>query len=552
MQELLRALGVGAVYLLLGVAALRVSSFDGVISVFWLPAGWAVFSVWRYGRSSVLGVALAQTAIGLGFGGEGYPLLTTVLFVAGNSLGYGLLAWRLHRHPLGDAFVQTRTMVRLLLLVFGCHAINATFGVLGLVLGQGVPWAAAPDIAWNWWGGDVGGALALAPLLLSQAQRSTAAYGQAGIGGAAAGLLVVLMVDALLFLWAGAAIPRTLIFLVLPPLLWLAYQADARAACLGLMLTILVAAAATVRDAGLLGSGDAASALLQLQIFTIVLALTLLMVLATNQERRALLAAMGAQTLALEDQVQSRTQEITRSNARLRQLGEERSAMLGIVAHDLKNPLTAASGAVSLLRSTGGALSVAQRDELLGNADRALQRMFELVSSLLDVERVDHGLKPVITRFDLRDLAEQCVDDFRPAADRKRIDLACEGSAQPAVDNDRQLLREVLDNLVSNAVKYARPGDRVRVRIESGGTLQVVDTGPGIPADELPRLFDKFARLSPQPSAGENSTGLGLHLTKTLVDRLGCRLEVDSSVGVGTRFSLHVGQPGAAPPSIPA
>lgn len=542
LRKLRELLMVALGYLLLARASLLVASFDGIVSVFWLPAGWAVFACWRFGWLAPVAILLAQVGIGLGLaGGEPYPLLTGLLFATGNAAGYALLTWLFQRPGLNQPFARAELAVRWLLAIAATHVINAGFGCLGLVLGRGVPWAAAPELIWNWWGGDVGGALALAPALFAFAQtppaerRAPAAATLVGIGAA-------LLAALLIFLLAPTDAPRTLLMVVLPPLLWLAFRPGPLASGIGLLAVILFAAAGTVRDTGLLGHADAASALLQLQVFSIVLAVTVVLVVATNQERRLLYEHLAQQAQQLEEKVQQRTEDISRSNVRLRQLSEDRSAMLSLLAHDLKNPLTSATGAVALARSLGTELSTTQREALLDGLDRSLRRMFELVTSVLDLQRAEEGLVAQPGPLRLDELARAVVDDFREMAARKRLAIEVVGRCQGEVINDRLLLREILDNLVSNAVKYSRPGDRVTVEVVEDAVVRVADTGPGIPADELPRLFERFARLSPRPSAGENSSGLGLSMVKAIAERLNSRVEVASDVGKGTAFTLIVGR----------
>ncbi len=329
MRKFLTVVGVSVVYLLLGSLSRQVSSFDGTISVFWLPAGWALFSAWRWGYSSALAVMVAQLAIGLGFSGEPYPVATTLCYVVGNGLATCFLAWRFSLSARANPFAETVLMARFLALLFFSDLINASFGMLGLYLGGIAPLAAAPNIIWNWWGGDVGGALALAPVLIAfdlhrSAPRSDAVGARWAIASAIAATAIVVG----LFVLAGPTLPQTLIFLVLPPLLWLSFRHDERITTLVLLVTTLIAAAATVRGIGPLGAVDPVASLLQLQIFIIVLALTLLLVVAANNERRQLVTKLASETVALEDRVRQRTADISLSNASLLQINEERNTLL--------------------------------------------------------------------------------------------------------------------------------------------------------------------------------------------------------------------------------
>ncbi|WP_420456887.1 sensor histidine kinase [Rubrivirga sp.] len=173
--------------------------------------------------------------------------------------------------------------------------------------------------------------------------------------------------------------------------------------------------------------------------------------------------------------------------------------------------------------------------------------MLALVQRFLGAETLDDGRLALHTsRFDLAALADHVVDRFRPAAARKDQALAVESRGPAWVDGDRDWLKEVVDNLISNAVKYTPAGRRIWVSVaqaEGRVQLRVRDEGPGLSADDQAKLFGRFQRLSAQPTGGESSTGLGLSIVKKVVEFHQGRVWAENALGEGTTFVVELDAP---------
>jgi Na+/proline symporter/signal transduction histidine kinase len=245
----------------------------------------------------------------------------------------------------------------------------------------------------------------------------------------------------------------------------------------------------------------------------------------------------------LEQRVQSRTAELTRVNEELAQaqmLAEEanlsKTRFLAAAGHDILQPLNAARLYCASLIEKAGAGEVG---EAAASIESALESVETILGAVLDISRLDAGaLKPAETTFQLGGLLRQIGTDFMPLAAEKKLDLRIVPSSV-AVNTDRSLLRRLVQNLVSNAVKYTRSG-RVLVGVRRRGELvelQVIDTGIGIPSDRLNVVFREFTRLD---EGAREAQGLGLGLS--IVDRIArvLRLEIRifSEEGKGTRFSV--------------
>jgi len=167
----------------------------------------------------------------------------------------------------------------------------------------------------------------------------------------------------------------------------------------------------------------------------------------------------------------------------------------------------------------------------------------QMIGDMLDLTRIEAGgMKLVSEPVLLRELAVQALEMVRTSADQARLSLAlADGGAAVVVQADRTRLRQVLLNLLANAVKYNRPGGRVELRVspgaDGGARVDVSDTGVGIAEAELPRIFEPFQRGGQAYSSVEGA-GIGLAVTRALVLLMGGRIEAASTPGVGSTFSV--------------
>jgi PAS domain S-box-containing protein len=212
-----------------------------------------------------------------------------------------------------------------------------------------------------------------------------------------------------------------------------------------------------------------------------------------------------------------------------------REEMLAIVAHDLRNPMHAIMAAASML-----ALQAPddQHRRRIAVIQRSAKEMERLVTDLLDVARVESGHLVIRHEpIDILALLDETVEGFHVQATAIGITLVCEvGDGIRTVAGDRDRVVQVLSNLIANALKFTPPGGRVSVRA-SGAEAQLVvsvkDSGDGIPAEDLPRVFDRFWRADRGSMAG---AGLGLAICKSIVEAHGGRIWAASAVGRGTTF----------------
>ena len=210
------------------------------------------------------------------------------------------------------------------------------------------------------------------------------------------------------------------------------------------------------------------------------------------------------------------------------------------VSHEFRTPLTSIRGFVELLLAdAAGELNSDQR-RFLAVIARNSERLLRLVSDLLFSAQLEHS-DLVLTRapVELADLAHECAESARPLAEQKGITLEVEAAHVPAIAADRTRLEQLVDNLISNALKFTPPGGRVTVKTlvaEGNALVEVCDTGIGIPAAEREQLFERFFRASAATAEAIKGTGLGLSIVKAIIEGHGGRMEVDSEPGAGTTF----------------
>ena len=256
--------------------------------------------------------------------------------------------------------------------------------------------------------------------------------------------------------------------------------------------------------------------------------------------------------------VESRTTEANRELANALKTSEAmaekaakanaaKSEFVAILAHEIRNPLAAIISTTELLRAM--AETNEQRDYLAA-IEKSAHRLHEITDDALDLAKIEAGrLEIELYRFDLRSTIAEILHGFAPMARDKKLDLALDyGAATPnRLVGDAGRIRQVITNLVGNALKFTAAG-YVRVEVASERAdaqattirISVSDTGVGIPAERLGALFEKFTPSSRSTSGKHKGTGMGLAISKRLVELLGGRISVESEEGKGSRFSVEL------------
>lgn len=230
--------------------------------------------------------------------------------------------------------------------------------------------------------------------------------------------------------------------------------------------------------------------------------------------------------------------DVTESRRLLRLKGE----FLAIASHEIRVPLTSLLGSLKLLQS--GTLDADKSQGMLNMAVRNADRLMRMVNDLLESERLESGTIPVLaSRCRVQAVLEQSCQDMQTMADQAEVSLECRAPADLHWQMDGDRIIQVMTNLVNNAIKFSPPGTRVLLTAEAEAQtllISVADQGRGIPADKLASIFDKFSQVQREDGLKKGGTGLGLSIAQAIVEQHGGSLTVESEVGRGTTFRLHL------------
>lgn len=279
--------------------------------------------------------------------------------------------------------------------------------------------------------------------------------------------------------------------------------------------------------------------------------------LASALDNVTLYEALEEANAVLEQKVIERSAALTAANLRLeaqtaelRRVNALKNELLGIVAHELKNPLAVIGGRAEILADVLGEGASERARQQLAAIRESAGRLTEIIDQRLDEVRRDAPEMRLRRRlFDLAALIARVVEENGASASRKGQALTLAGAAPLMVDADEDRIAEAVDNLVGNAVKYSPLGGAIAISLaaEAGeAVLRVKDSGPGIAPGDRARLFHPFERLSASPTRGESATGLGLYGARRIVDLHGGRIGLDAEgEEAGSTFFLALPLAGA-------
>jgi signal transduction histidine kinase len=528
LRQALSLTALAIVYLLAGKLGLHFALVHSSASAVWPPTGIALAAALYFGSRNVWpAVLVGAFFVNLSVSGS---VLSSIGIAVGNTLEAVIGATLITRHAAGARAFQ-RSKDYLGFVLFGGllgTATSATIGSLVLVTSGEAARAAFTPIWLTWWLGDMAGALIVAPVLLLwlvpgrfEAVRSRPFE--------AVLLLVVMAVTGALVLAQASADPHPLTFLCIPPLIWTAFRFGQREAATAVLLLSTMATWATVRGLGPFATTDANQSLLLLQSFMVTISLLTMFVAALVWERKA----FERERATLFEREKEARAEAERAN----HAKDEFLAMLG---HELRNPLAAISNALQVLSSPVAPPGTA--DRALNIVGRQTKHLTRLIDDLLDVSRISSG-KMLLARepFDLAEVVKGCVALLQAAGRTSAHEIILQ-LAPAWVVGDTARLAQVVDNLLTNALKYAPVGRRIELRTEADHgevRLSVTDDGVGIGPELLPHVFDLFTQGPRTLERAQGGLGLGLALAQRIVLAHGGRMTASSPVTTrGSRFTV--------------
>ncbi|WP_281614291.1 hybrid sensor histidine kinase/response regulator [Flammeovirga sp. SubArs3] len=256
-------------------------------------------------------------------------------------------------------------------------------------------------------------------------------------------------------------------------------------------------------------------------------------------ENRTLFTSLQEANEHLEEKVKSRTKALQRQNEELIELDGEKNHLIGIVAHDLKSPLSQIGGLIELMKFDMETFTSEQK-EYIDMIQESINKQEELITQILDLNALESKASNLtIKPYDLSKLVKESAERFELTAQKKNITLEVGVIEDSFAEVDETYFGQVLQNLISNAVKFSPVDKKIFIFVkENGGDLEihVKDEGPGLNENDKKKLFGRFQKLSARPTGGEHSTGLGLSIVKKMVEDMSGKVWCDSVEGEGADF----------------
>ena len=232
--------------------------------------------------------------------------------------------------------------------------------------------------------------------------------------------------------------------------------------------------------------------------------------------------------------------ELNDAVTELTKLNLEKNEFLGIAAHDLNNPLSVIYGYTDILQNVEN-LSAEGIKGYVNEIAMSSQRMQKIIQDILDVNTIESGKYPLTFEIvSLGPLIASCLNTYRESLKKKNLQVQ-KYLSDTELETDSGALGQVLDNLISNAIKYTPPGGQISVRISENPEkiwIEVFNEGRGLSEEDKSKLFSRFAKLSTRPTAGEGSVGLGLSITQKIVEAMGGAIECESELNQGATFRV--------------
>lgn len=246
--------------------------------------------------------------------------------------------------------------------------------------------------------------------------------------------------------------------------------------------------------------------------------------------------------LIQSQEIKKQLGELEHSNRQLQELFQERQQLIGIVSHDLKGPFNRIFALIQLMKMSSDNLT-AEQQEYLGKMHHIATDGLSMVRNLLDNRKLESkGIELSKERLNISTLINSLLKSYHPLFGNKQIKIEFE-SKEVFIQADKMYLSRVIENLLSNALKFSPSGKSIYISIlqkDAMVEVRIQDEGPGITAEDQKRLFQKFQTLSAKPTGGESSTGLGLSIVKAILDKMGAEIKYINESGKGATFAIYL------------
>ncbi len=519
---------------------LEFSSVNTFAAPIWAPTGIALAAVLLRGYTIWPWITLAAFAVNIYLGA---PLWVALLITGGNTLEVVFGAYLIHR--FADATQLFRKLWDTLVFIGTTYLI----GIVSATIGVGALWIAGllPGtevmVTWlAWRTGDTLGAIIMAPLIITWAGPYVYPVGplRDHLGETVALVITLFGVNVLNFM-RPLGIPGTvpLLYLVSLPLAWAAVRFGPRGVAVATFVNLAIALAATGGGAGPFAAARFEDGLFFLQIYVAVTSMTFLV-----------FASIVKELTSTRDTLEEHIDELEYALRKIRSEDRAKADFLAELAHELRNPLAPVVSALELISAKG--LRDAEAQEAVDIIRKQTSTMAQLLNDLLDISRVSKRKVTLNKKvLDLRQVVRNALGTAEPFIQTRKHNIITSLTNKPLwVEGDPLRLEQIVVNLLNNAAKYTDTNGTIRVtarKKEDTVALSVEDNGIGIAKEMLTRIFEPFLQLSSGEAARSAGLGIGLSLTKHLVELHRGSIEALSE-GVGKGTEVIVRFPAGEPP----
>jgi signal transduction histidine kinase len=534
-------------------------AFEGTsISPVWPPSGIALALLILLGRKSwpgiLIGALVANAFVfwpGHGHNISEFITATTVIAVAcalEALVGRFLVTRWL---PPKDCFSRTNHTFRFIIIALLISWITPVMGFSALHLSGSLTLDQISSVGFTWYVGDLTGILIFTPMILVWRGRFDLALTKAKVLESfifmafLAGLIILLDLEPI-----SLIIERAFPFLVVPFLLWMAFSFNLQLAMTGIVMASLTAVIFTINERGPFLLETENDSLLLLQVFMGIISVTTLIISSTVRERKEAQSTIEKFNESLEEKVRARTSALEKeiderkkaenrikvSNKKLQKTNGELDSFVYSVSHDLRAPIASVKGLLNLIKNEKDIQSV---NNYLAMIEKRIDQQDMFIKDILDLSRnARQSLQRDAVQFS--ELIDEVFSQLQFFNQSDSIQKKIEIDQNEPFVTDRRRVRVILNNLLSNAIRYSNGKDpviEVSVKVQKrSATLRVKDNGIGIGEEHLSHVFDMFYRATDH----NTGSGLGLYIVKETLEKLNGEVQVQSEIGQGTEFIVAI------------
>jgi len=278
-------------------------------------------------------------------------------------------------------------------------------------------------------------------------------------------------------------------------------------------------------------------------IITTILLAVIFILFYRGQKASKILSKKNKQIEQQQQSIQSKNEQLYNRNLQLTSLNEEKNNLVKILAHDLRSPINQITGLLDILALSNQNFTN-DEDKIIHQAKDSAQRLNQMIAKILDFDALEgNRMKVMLEEIDLNELLSTIKKELTITADKKGTRIHYQSERNIKFQSDHLFLTQILENIIVNAIKFSEPESQIYVKAKKEKDeiiFSIKDQGPGLTESDKALIFKKFQKLSAQPTAGENSTGLGLSIVKKYVSLLSGKVWVESEEGKGSTFFVAI------------